>query len=42
MFRVEGGDDVEIMDEKSSAEKSAEAIKKSLKEKSEDGVVCIE
>jgi len=40
--RVEGGDDVEIMDEKSSAEKSAEAIKKSLKEKSEDGVVCIE
>merc|ERR1712106_790930 len=40
--RVEGGDDVEIMDEKSSAEKSAEEIKKSLKEKSEDGVVCIE
>jgi len=40
--RVEGGDDVEIMDEKSPEDKSAEDLKKSLKEKSEDGVVCIE
>jgi len=40
--RVEGGDDVEIMDVKSPEAKSAEELKKSLKEKSEDGVVCIE
>lgn len=40
--RVEGGDDVEIMDEKSAEAKSAEDLKKSLKDKSEDGVVCIE
>merc|ERR1712215_621052 len=40
--RVEGGDDIEIMDEKSSEEKSAEEIKKTMKEKSDDGIVCIE
>jgi ubiquitin-like 1-activating enzyme E1 B len=40
--RVDAGDDVEIMDEKSSEDKTAEEIKKSLKEKSDDGVVCIE
>jgi len=40
--RVEGGDDVEIMDVKSPEAKSAEELKKSLKDKSEDGVVCIE
>jgi len=39
---IEGGDDVEIMGEKTQEEKSAEDLKKSLKEKSEDGVVCIE
>ena len=42
MCRIEGGDDVEIMGEKTQEEKSAEDLKKSLKEKSEDGVVCIE
>ena len=30
------------MDEKSAEAKSAEDLKKSLKDKSEDGVVCIE
>merc|ERR1712212_651879 len=40
--RVEGGDDIEIMDEKSSEEKSAEEIKKTMKEKVDDGIVCIE
>jgi len=40
--RVEGGDDVEIMDEKSTEEKSAEELKKTMKEKSDDGIVCIE
>jgi len=40
--RVDGDADVEIMDEKSAADKSAEDLKKTLKEKSEDGVVCIE
>jgi len=40
--RLEGENDVEIMDEKGPNDKSAEEIKKSMKEKSEDGVVCIE
>lgn len=40
--RLEGGNDVEIMDEKGPNDKSAEEIKNSMKEKSEDGVVCIE
>jgi len=40
--RVDGDADVEIMDEKSAEDKSAEVLKKNLKEKSEDGVVCIE
>jgi len=39
---LEGGNDVEIMDEKGPNDKSAEEIKNSMKEKSEDGVVCIE
>ena len=42
LCRVEGGDDVEIMDEKSTEEKSAEELKKTMKEKSDDGIVCIE
>merc|ERR1712142_1407186 len=40
--RVEGGDDIEIMAEKSSEDKSAEEIKKAMKDKSDDGIVCIE
>merc|ERR1712025_297882 len=40
--RVEGGDDVEVMAEKSSEDKSAEEIKKAMKDKSDDGIVCIE
>ena len=40
--RVEGGYDVEIMAEKNAEAKSAEDQKKSRKDKSEDGVVCIE
>merc|ERR1712183_233516 len=40
--RIVDGDDVEIMGVKTQEEKSAEGLKKSLKEKSEDGVVCIE